>query len=70
MGLDIQLMGNVAGKVNQLHWVATFESLAELEASMGKLGSNSDYEAMVADAAAQGLFATGSFSDSIYRTLA
>ena len=66
---ETRVMGNVAGKSSQLHWVTEFESLAEFEEWVAKVSQDEKLAEMVAEHFEQGLFVEGSFTDNIYRTL-
>jgi len=66
-GFNVQVLHNVAGPLNQIHWVGTCESLAAFEQIFMKLQTDPSYEALVAGAPE--LFVEGSAVDNLYRTL-
>jgi hypothetical protein len=67
--MDTQLMQNVTGAVNQLHWVTTFDSLASLEVAIAKLNEDEGYLQHIAEANEMELFHGGSIVDHLYRTI-
>jgi len=66
---NISVQQNVAGQINQLHWVSTFESLGDFEVLMGKLMEDADYQQLIAESGEKGLFSANSLVDSFYRTI-
>jgi hypothetical protein len=69
LGLNIQVMVNVGGKVNQLHWVGTFDTLAAYDEAMEKIAADQGYMELFAEAAAQALFRANSIRDNLFRTV-
>jgi hypothetical protein len=68
-GTNISVQQNVGGKINQVHWVATFESMNESVDLGDKLLQDEGYHALLAEANDQGLFAANSIVDNYYRTI-
>jgi hypothetical protein len=66
-GLNVRVLSNVSGQVNQVHWVSGYESLAALEETSAKIGADSGYQEIVATA--EGLFAASTHVTHLYRTV-
>ena len=68
-GVKIQVARNVGGPVFQVHWVATYESLAAFDATSKQIESNEGYRALIAELRQQGIFIGTSVVDSIYESV-
>ena len=68
-GTNVNVQGNVAGPYNQIHWVATYDSLAALEKASARFFQDDGYLSLLAESTAAGFFDTHSINDAIYRTL-
>ena len=68
-GTHVTVHGNVAGPVNQIHWIGTFESLSAFETITGQIASDEDYNKFLAESSAANLFDTHSFVDTLYNSL-
>jgi len=68
-GTNISVQQNVGGKVNQVHWVATFESMNESVELGDKLLQDEGYLELLAEANDQGLFSANSIVDNYYRSI-
>jgi hypothetical protein len=68
-GTNITVNGNVAGPVNQLHWIGSFASLAEFEAITSQIVRDTEYNQLLEESSAANLFATPSFEDTLYYSL-
>ena len=66
-GLNVQVLRNVSGLVNQVHWVASYESLAALEEANAEINADPGYQEIVATA--EGLFAASTHVIRTYRTV-
>ena len=66
-GLNVQVLRNVSGLVNQVQWVSSYESLAALEEINAKIGADSGYQEIVATA--EGLFAARTHATHLYQTV-
>jgi len=67
--LNISVQTNVAGQLNQLHWVGTHDSLANYEVVSMKIFEDTGYQQLAKEAVEQELFFGVSISDSLYRTI-
>ena len=68
-GTNIAVHGNVAGPINQIHWVATYESLGAFEAMASKIVQDEGYNELLAESSEANLYDTHSFEDTYYQTL-
>jgi hypothetical protein len=68
-GTNISVQQNVGGKINQVHWVATFESMNESVDLGDQLIQDEGYQELITEANNQGLFAANSIVDNHYRTI-
>ena len=66
---NVSLQRNVAGQLNQVHWVATYQSLAGLEELMARLIEDDGYQQLLAESAEQELFFASSIVDNIYQSI-
>ena len=64
-----QVLRNLSGNVQQVRWLATAESLAEIERRMADIQADAGYQALLAEARSNGYFVQGSVSDSYFRTV-
>ena len=64
---NLQVMRNVGGKANQLHWVDTHESLGAWEEMSKKVEANADLRALFVEG--EGLFVDSSNVVSFYETI-
>jgi hypothetical protein len=64
-GHSIQVLRNVGGAQDKLHWFGTYESLDATENLMAQLLEDEEYGTMVADATEAGLFTL--IEDSYFR---
>ncbi len=69
LGTNFQVMINVAGKINQLHWVGTFDSLASFDASAGKINNDAGYQELLAEGTSEELFFANTLMDRLFRTV-
>jgi hypothetical protein len=66
---NITVNGNVAGPVNQIHWIGTFESLASFEEITGQISSDAGYAQLLEESSEANFFDTESFEDTLYLSL-
>jgi len=70
LGTQIQVLRNVGGPVNQVHWIATYESLAEYEASMKKIENDEGYQGLLGELQEPSLYIVSSVVDNLYESIA
>lgn len=70
VGINVQVLRNIGGPVNQVHWVSNYESLADYEAGLKKIYEDAGFQQLFAEAAEQKLFVSSSIVDSLYETIA
>ena len=69
LGINVQVVRNVGGPVNQVHWIANYESLAEYEAAGKKIENDDGFQGLLAEGMEQGLFSSSSVVDGLYETI-
>ena len=67
--LSPQLMRNVGGALYELHWVTTTETLASYDELTKSLEADPDYQELVGEIRAAGIFVASSLVDSLYETI-
>jgi hypothetical protein len=67
--LNVTVQSNVSGQLNQLHWVATYESMADFEEASSKIFEDAGYQQLAREATEQQLYFGSSLNDSFYRTI-
>jgi hypothetical protein len=68
-GTNIQVARNVGGPLFQVHWVATYKSLADFERISKQVEADEGYQALVTEGRQQDIFIGTSIVDSIYETV-
>jgi hypothetical protein len=68
-GTNISVHGNVAGPINQIHWVATYESLAAFEKVAGRIIQDEGYNQLLAESSEANFYDTHSFKDALFQSL-
>ena len=68
-GWDIQVMQNVTGMINQVHWVSTHESLGTFEERGAQLFADAGLQALIAEATEAQLLVGSSLTDALYRSV-
>ena len=68
-GTNIGVHGNVAGPVNQIHWVATYDSLSAFEEIAGRISQDDGYNRLLEQSSEANYFSTHSFKDTLYQSL-
>lgn len=68
-GTNVRVQVNVAGPYNQLHWAASYDSLAGLEDLTNKLMMDEGYRDLLRETTEAENFETKSVVDAIYRTI-
>ena len=68
-GLNVVVEINVSGKISQLHWVATTDSLASLDEALLSVYADEGYQQMLEESAEQELFWDTSGRDRIFRSI-
>ena len=68
-GWNVQVMGNVTGMVNQIHWVSTHESLGVFEEKGTQLWADEGFLALVAEGTEAQLLVGSSITDTLFRSL-
>ncbi|MFN2141439.1 MAG: hypothetical protein ACK2U5_13205 [Candidatus Promineifilaceae bacterium] len=66
-GTNVSVHVNVAGPVNQLRWVATYESLTAFESVVTQLATDEGYSDLLAETGEAFHFAAASVEDAMYR---
>lgn len=69
LGTNIGVQRNVAGPVNQIHWVATYDSLAAFEQMAAGILQNEAYLQLIAESTEANFFDTHSINDSLYQSV-
>lgn len=69
LGINVQVLRNVGGPVNQVHWVSIYESLGSYDAAMKKIFGDPGFQELFAEAEQQGLFSASSVVDNLYESL-
>ena len=68
-GTTVQVLRNIGGKMAQVHWVSTYESLAAYEAYWTKLENDAGFKEKLAEARGNELYVADSIVDSLYQTI-
>ena len=68
-GVNVQVVRNVGGPVNQLRWVSTYESLASFEKMSKTIEADDGYQTLLAEIRQQVAFIGTSVVDSLYETV-
>jgi hypothetical protein len=68
-GTNVSVHMNVAGPVNQLRWVATYESLTAFDDVVMQLLTDEGYAALLAETSEASHFAAASVEDAMYRMI-
>ena len=68
-GTNIAVQRNVAGKINQLHWVNTHETMNEAMELGAKLNMDDSFRQLMVESSEQGLFAANSVVDNFYQSI-
>lgn len=66
---NVQVWRNVTGHEGQLHWVANYDSLADLETATKKKDADAGYQKMIKEAREQNLFALSRLVTNLYETV-
>ena len=66
---DVQVMRNVSGQLNQIHWVVNFESMAEYEAESNRAVGDETLGQMIAEGGEMELYHGNTARDSFFRTI-
>lgn len=66
---NIIVQRNVAGPVNQLHWVSTYDSLASVEETSAKISEDPGYQQLMAELVEDPLFFAASVVDNLFRSI-
>ena len=66
-GLNVQVLRNVGGKIAEVHWVSSYESLAAFEEAFAKIGADPGYQEIVTTA--EGLFDHSTRVTRLYQTV-
>ena len=66
---SIQVLRNISGNVQQVHWVVSGESLGQIERMMADIFADAEYQALLAETRSKGLFVQGSVSDSYFQSV-
>ena len=69
LGQDLQVHRNVTGSIFQVHWSATFDSLAAFEAISTKMGEDEGYLALLAEQREQEYLDTSSIQDRLFASV-
>lgn len=64
-----QIMVNISGPVNQVHWVSTYASLAESEAWDKEMQKNDAMQNLLKEAGERNLFESSGVKDHFYSTV-
>lgn len=68
-GLEVSLERNVTGKINQLHWVVTYDSLASFEEIVAATNADDGYQQLLVEATEKELFFANSVVDNLYQSI-
>lgn len=68
-GTNIGVQRNVAGMVNQVHWVNMHETMDEAMDLAAKLNMDEGFNQLLAESGEQGLFAANSVIDNFYQSI-
>ena len=66
-GWQGDVVSNLSGNINQIHWIGRFESLAAFEAWRQDMETNDDYNSLLKESADLGLFVTSAVADTFYQ---
>ena len=69
LGVDVQVARNVGGPVNQVHWMANYDSLADFDAAMKRLLNDEGYMELVAEAQEARFYESNSIVDRLYESM-
>ena len=67
LGTNLQVLRNVGGAGQRIHWVATYDSLAAYEATGVKIVADEGYQVLVAELRDKELI--GDWSDNLFATV-
>ncbi len=62
-----QVLFNISGHLDKIYWVGTHDSLAAYETWREKMDTNDDYNGILQDATARGLFVGSGITDHFYK---
>ena len=65
----VQVIRNVNGRLDQVHWMVSYESLADMEELGKQLQEDAGYGELVAEAQGKGLFDGSTIVDNLYATV-
>ena len=65
--VNVKVLRNISGPIDQVHWVARYESLAALEETRNTMAKDETYQKLVG--AFQSIFVLESAVDNIYATV-
>lgn len=68
-GTNLTVHTNVGGPINQLRWVATYDSLAEFEDVSTRILEDPGYQELIAESSTQQFFDSPTIADMIYRKI-
>lgn len=66
---NITVHGNASGPTNQIHWVATYDSLEDFEKRAAKIVPDPGYNDLLAENEKANYFNTNSFKDTLFQLL-
>jgi len=66
--IHVEVLNNISGRLDQIHWIMRSESLASFEEVISKIDADDKYQAFVREANDQGLFTK--IVDELYRVIA
>ncbi|MGB3716088.1 MAG: hypothetical protein WA996_16810 [Candidatus Promineifilaceae bacterium] len=68
-GLNVTVERNVTGKLNQLHWVVTYDSLAAFEEAAAATSADEGYQQLLAESSENELFFANSVVDNLFQSI-
>jgi len=66
-GTNTQVLRDVGGMMGRVHWLTTYESLAQMETLAKQMEAKPYYQALLAEGGEQGLFSR--ITDVIYESI-
>lgn len=68
-GLNAVVQRNVNGKVFRLHWVVTYDSMADFEEAGAATFADEGYQQLLAESTEKELFFASSVTDNLYQSI-
>ena len=68
-GHNVQVLRRISGAMSDLSWIATSDSLAQLEQLLADMESDPEFQQLDAESNSEGLFVTSSVRSAFFQTV-